>query len=216
MSARRVSHAAALLAAASLVAMVAEPAVASAQGGPGYDDQGPPQDQYAQAAPPYQGQYAPPPYSRAGDDYQAQYAAWEMQNCVIARSNNTAAGAILGGAAGALLGFSLAGWAARGAWALFGGVMGSAVGAAVGSSAGSASCPHGYALRSGAPPFYYGPAYGYGAPAYAPAPYAYAPPRPYYAGAPSYAGAPRGRWVWDGRWVWRPWAAPGYGARPYP
>jgi hypothetical protein len=132
-------------------------------------------------------------------DYQARYAQWSAQtraaqapppgeSCGSQRSTNIATGAIIGGVAGALLGFSLAGWAVRGAWALFGGSVGLAAGAALGSSATNADCQRGYA-RGPVRPEYYGsgPAYGYGrAPAYA-SPYQGYGPDPRYYRRPVYA-----------------------------
>jgi len=163
----------------------------------------PPPGQYGSPPPP---QYAPPPQSpgwqggNAGDyqpsygEAQARYYQSLAQNCTSQHNSNTAAGLIFGGAAGALLGFSLAGWAARGAWALFGGTMGATLGAALGSSANSGSCQNGYA--------YAGPAYG---------PVGYAPPA--YPVGPSYGPAPSGGWMWTGeRWVHRPYR---YGYRPW-
>ena len=105
---------------------------------------------------------------------------------------------------GALLAGSIAGWAARGAWVLFGGSVGLAAGATIGATSSAPGCPEGYAVRAGAPPFYYrGPAYAYQAPAYRPA---YEPE--YYAPRPAYR--PNGGWYWDGyRWVRRyPYAPP--------
>lgn len=173
--------------------------------------QSPPAPQY-QSPPPPQGQYAPPLtantaeynnwlYQQTLHDYRARYALWlaETQapppahwayDCESHRSGNIAAGAIFGGVAGALLGASLAGWAARGAWALFGGSVGLTAGAAIGASATPAYCQGGYA--GGGPGYYHaGPAYGppayyrpypgyyYHPPAYRPAPYG-SVPDPYY------------------------------------
>lgn len=164
--------------------------------------QSPPPPQY-QSPPPPQGQYAPQAaaagaadynnwlYQQTLRDYRARYAQWSAQtraaqaprpseSCGSQRSTNIATGAIVGGVAGALLGLSLAGWAVRGAWALFGGSIGLAAGAALGSTATNADCQRGYARGPGSPE-YYGSGPGYGrAPAYA-SPYrGYAPdPRPY-------------------------------------
>lgn len=162
----------------------------------------PPQYQY-QSPPPPQAQLAPQApaagdynnwlYQQALRDYRARYAQWSAQSrvaqapppsesCGSQRSTNIATGAIIGGVAGALLGFSLAGWAVRGAWALFGGSVGLAAGAALGSSATNADCQRGYARGPGRPDYYGpGPGYGYGrAPAYA-SPYrGYAPDPRYY------------------------------------
>jgi hypothetical protein len=172
-----------------------------------------PQDQYA-PAPPDAGYNSSPAYQQTYQDYRARYDEWAMQNCVTERNNNVAAGAIFGGVAGALMGFSLAGWAARGAWALFGGSVGMAAGAAIAGSSQPGSCPNGYAVRAGAPAFNTGgPAYAYGgyyaAPAYAPRPY--------------YGPRPYSPWVWvNGRWVRRGYGyhrplyrPPGYEPAPY-
>jgi len=185
-----------VLAALSAVTMVIEPSAASAQSAPyAYGQNGAPPAQYAP-----QPQAAPPDYNA----YRQQYAEWEMHNCVTQHSNNIATGAIIGGVAGVLMGASIAGWAARGAWMLFGGSLGLTAGAAIGASSTAPGCPSGYAVRNDAPPFTYaGPRYGYGAPAqyYAPA---YVPPQS-YAPAQYYAPLPNRGWVWDGyRWVRRP------------
>lgn len=214
-----------MLAVLSTAAMVVEPAAASAQSAPyAYDQngappanyqgppppqpQGPPPTPYHASPPPAQSGYAPPPaqygapgyngggYQQNYRDYQAQYAQWSAQNCTTQHSNNIAAGAIIGGVAGALMAASIAGWAVRGAWVLFGGSLGLTAGALIGASTSAPGCPSGYAVRSGAPPFYYGgPAYPeggyYSQPAYAPARY--------------YGPGPSRDWMWmDGRWVRRP------------
>jgi hypothetical protein len=213
------ARSAALLALMASAALVAEPTALAAQSA--YQSAPPPAPyapaqyapaQYSAPAAPAQyapAQYAPPAqaapdpggmaYQQAYADYRAQYAQWADRNCVTNHANNIAAGAIIGGVAGALMFGSVAGWAARGAWVLFGGSLGLGLGAAVGASSNAPGCPTGYGVRSGAPPFYYGgPAYSYGQP-YAPAPYA---PQPYYRPA-------NGGWVWDGyRWVQRPQAYP--------
>ena len=118
------------------------------------------------------------------------------------RTGNTAAGAIVGGALGAIAGAALTGGHSSGA--LAGGAVGALTGAAVGSSEPT-SCPPGYVVRAGAPVFAYaGPAYDPGlAPAW------YQP------------------WVWVGdRWVYYPyryayWFGPAYPhghwvGRPWP
>ncbi len=159
----------------------------------GYD-QGPPPG-YNNAVPP-QGQYAPPPPgadSRSYDsqtqqydrDYAARYSAWAAQNCIDRRHNNAAAGAIIGGVLGALVGSAAAGRHDRGGGAVVGGVLGAGAGAAIGSSSTDPrGCPPGYVVRDGAPGFYFaGPAYG-----------------PAYWGPAWYQP-----WVWaDGRWVYHP------------
>ena len=172
----------------------------------GYDqDQGPPQGYY-NAAPP-QGQYAPPPPggSRYYDnrsqqydqDYAARYSDWAAQNCVDRRNTNTAAGAIIGGVLGAVIGSNVAGRGDRGAGTVVGGVLGAGAGAAIGNaSTDSRGCPPGYVVRAGAPVFYYGggPAYGpgyWGPSWYNPwvwsgGRYVYTPYRRWYYGHPNY------------------------------
>ncbi len=171
---------------------------------------GPPAESWAGAPPPRQ--YAPPPQTAGGPDFggsghyappyqpayaeqQARYAQWAAQNCASQHNNNATAGAIFGGVAGALMGFSLAGWAARGAWTLFGGTMGAALGSVVGSSTNNDACRNGQAAWAGT--------------AYGPGPVAYAPP--VYAAGPAWRPAPTGPWVWTGdHWAHRPY---GYGYR---
>jgi hypothetical protein len=175
----------------------------------GYD-QGPPPG-YNQAPPPgynqapSQGQYAPPPPGGAyngqaqqyDQDYAARYSAWAAQYCVDRRNNNTAAGAIIGGVLGAVIGSSVAGRHDRGGGAIVGGVLGAGAGAAVGSSStDTRGCPPGYVIRAGAPVFYYG-----GGPAYGPA----------YWG-PSWYNP----WVWSGgRYVYTPYRRWYYGHPGY-
>ncbi len=256
----RCARVGALLATVSTVAMLVEPAAASAQSAPnGYYQNGAPPpgtegwegalqgDQYTQAGPPppepyaasrqdpygpsqgrygapFQGEYPPADdagrqvynpgyYPQYAGGYQAQYAQWAAQNCFVQHRNNTVAGAVIGGVAGVVLGASLAGWAARGAWVLLGGSLGATAGAAIGASSSTGYCPQGYAVRPGAPPPYYG------GPAYGPGPAAYYA-RPAYAPYPSYRRAPYRPWVWAGdRWVYRPhpdeYRRPGYGDPGY-
>ena len=142
------------------------------------------------------------PDQAAGQAYAAQYARWAAQNCVDQRTGNTAAGAIVGGALGAITGAALTG--GQGSGALAGGAVGALTGAAVGSTTPT-SCPPGYVVRAGAPVFVYaGPAYDPGL-----APPWYQP------------------WVWVGdRWVYYPyryayWFGPAYPrghwvGRPWP
>ena len=220
MTARRFTKAAGLgLAAISAVTMIADATLASAQPQQGYDNSGQYDNgQYGDPAPP-QGQYAPPPpgydnqggayddqSQRTDDDYSQRYAGWAAQNCVDQRNNNTAAGAIIGGILGAVVGSSIAGRGDRGAGAVVGGALGAGTGAAIGSnSSGGAGCPPGYVVRGGAPAFYYG---GYG-------------PGVVYAGPSWYRP-----WVWaGGRWTYRPYRSwywnhrnywrPGWRGRPW-
>jgi hypothetical protein len=141
----------------------------------GYDqgyNQAPPQgyDQgYNQAPPPG---YNQAPYGqpnggaydsrsqRYDDDYAQRYSAWAAQYCVDRRNNNTAAGAVIGGILGALIGSGVAGHHERGQGAVVGGVLGAGAGAVVGSSStDSSQCPPGYAMSPGAPVFAYGGPY---------------------------------------------------------
>jgi hypothetical protein len=125
------------------------------------------------------------PDARAQDDqYSYQAEQWAAENCVAERANNEAAGAVIGGILGALIGSGAAGRYHRGAGAVVGGALGATAGAAIGASAGSnPNCPPGYVLRDGAQPFY--------ADVYGPVPYA----------------APVGYdpWIWyGGHWIYRP------------
>jgi hypothetical protein len=179
----------------------------------------PPPDSPPPAAPPA-GQYAPPPpgaeasgssyddqsqqYDR---DYADRYSRWAADNCVDRRNNNTAAGAIIGGVLGAIIGSNASGRHDRGAGTVVGGALGATAGAAIGANSGaSAACPPGYMVRSGAPVF------AYGGPAY--------PPEVVY--GPGWYNP----WVWaGGRWVYRPYRywywnnraywRPGWRAGPY-
>jgi hypothetical protein len=144
---------------------------------PQYPSPPPPRAQYAPAqAPANEADYNNWLYRQAMRDYHARYAQWYAHNaasqgpaaesCNSQRNTNVAAGAIFGGVAGALLGASLAGWAARGAWALFGGSVGLTAGAMLGASATPENCEHRYAARSRGPG-YYEAGSAYGPPAYA-------------------------------------------------
>jgi len=181
-------------------------------GGQGNGQYGPDQD-----VPP-QGQYAPPPPgyqdngasydNRAQQDdraYGQRYSQWAAQYCVDRRNNNTAAGAIIGGVFGAVLGAGIAGPRNAGAGALVGGALGAGTGAAIGSSSSAgAGCPPGYVIRAGAPAFYYG-GYGPGV-VYAPAWY-----RPWVWSGGRWTYYPYRSWYWSHRSYWRP----GWRGRPY-
>lgn len=223
---RQLPARAAVLALVAATAFVIQPAVASAQAAPP-PPPGPPAPAYApapaapQAAPGPGGDYNSWAYQQDYQNYRNQYAAWAEQNCVTKHQNNIATGAIVGGVFGALLAGSIAGWAARGAWILFGGSLGLGVGAAVGAATSAPGCPNGYFVRAGAPPFAYsGPAYAYRPPAYGPD---YGPA--YYATQPTYGSSyyaprpawrPNGGWYWDGyRWVRRPYQNYYYRPAPY-
>lgn len=214
MSTRRMATTGAVLASISVAALVGSAFSASAQPydqpQQGYyqgqqrdqDDQGGYQQGYDQGPPPGynaappEGQYAPPPpganggaydsrYQQYDRDYAGRYSAWAAQNCVDRRNNNTAAGAIIGGVLGAVIGSSVAGHHERGEGAVVGGVLGAGAGAAIGSSSSDTrGCPPGYVIRSGAPAFYYGGP-GYGAAYYGPSWY--------------------NPWIWSGgQWVYHP------------
>jgi hypothetical protein len=215
----------ACLAAISTVTMLADATVAIAQPDQGYnngqynngqyDNSGPPPGQYGDPNPP-QGQYAPPPpgydngdatyddqSQQADQDYAQRYSAWAAQYCVDQRNNNTAAGAIIGGVFGAVLGSAIAGRGSHAAGAVVGGALGAGTGAAIGSSSGApGGCPPGYVVRSGAPGFYYA-----GGPVYAgPAWY-----RPWVFTGGRWIYHPYRYWYWNHRNYWRP----GWRGRPF-
>ena len=176
------------------------------QGGPPPDDNGgPPPDGYydngqppppppgydGSAPPPPPPGYQPPPESaqqQAQDQRYAQYAqTWAQQNCVKSHGN-VAAGAVIGGIFGALLGSAIGGPGHHGGGAAVGAVIGGTSGAAIAADSGgnetSPGCPPGYVVRGGAPDFYYA---GYGGP------YVYAAPGWYRP------------WIWyGGQWTYRP------------
>ena len=138
---------------------------------PGYNPQGGP-NQNLQPPPGYTAQDAQ--QDAAQRAYDAQYAAsaqrWFQANCIRQEQNRTAAGAIVGGILGAVIGGSVAGRHDRGAGVVVGGALGAVAGGAVANSSGP-GCPAGYVLRSGAPAFYYapppgGPEYVYDAPSW--------------------------------------------------
>jgi hypothetical protein len=182
-------------------------APAWAQDGYGPPPPPPPPDQGYQGGPPSDqsdqgGPYSvPPPPGYNENDAQAEqspqalqqdeqysYAAeqWAAANCVQQQQNSTAAGAVIGGILGAILGGAAAGRYDRGAGIVAGGALGAVAGGAIGSSsaAQNPNCPPGYALRGGADPFYPGPVYG---------PIVYAAPGWY------------DPWLWyGGHWIYRP------------
>lgn len=178
----------------------------------------PPSGPYPQSAPP-SGQYAPPPpgYEQNGDvydeaaqryddDYGRRYAAWAATYCVRRQHDDTARDAVIGGAAGAVLGGLLSGRHHRAQGVIVGGAVGAGTGALIGSShQAPGGCPPGYVLRGGAPSF------AYGAPA----------------GAVFWAPRWYNPWIWyGGHWVYRPYRdwyfthggpywAPGWRPGPY-
>lgn len=97
--------------------------------------------------------------------------------CQPSNPNAPIEGALIGGAAGALLGSAIAGHHHKGDGAVVGGVGGAVVGAMVGSNSNQPSCPEGYAYV--APP--QGPPGPPPPPAYA---YPSAPPGDFWYGAP--------------------------------
>lgn len=188
---------------AAALAMTASSLPAMAQ--PAYPPPPPPPDQGAgpppgyQPGPAYGDSNVPPPEgwspqqgnydnSPQAQDEDARYAQavqqWSAENCVQQRNNNAAAGAIVGGVLGALVGSSIAGRGNHAAGAVFGGATGAIAGASIGASQTSPGCPPGYVVREGAPPmpaFVFVGGYGYVAP-------------------PGYRP-----WIWvGGRWVYRP------------
>ena len=210
MNNRRNATLAGSLAAISALAMICEAGAAGAQPAPGG---------YAQPAPP-QGQYAPPPSgsetsgsaydSRAQQydrDYADRYSQWAAQYCVDRRNNNTAAGAIIGGVLGAVIGSGLAGRGDRGGGAVVGGLVGGTAGAAIGaSSSPGANCPPGYVVRAGAPAFYYGAAAYDPGVIYGPSWY-----QPWVWVGGIWVYRPYRYWYWQNRGYWRP----GWRAGPY-
>lgn len=151
--------------------------------------QQPYQDPALQPPPGYTAQDAQRDASPAERQYDQQYAAaaeaWSQANCVRQEQNRTAAGAIIGGVLGAVIGSSVAGRYDRGAGAVVGGGLGAIAGGAIANSQGP-GCPPGFVVRPGAPAFVYGPPPGasvvvYDAPAW------YNP------------------WIWyNGAWIYRP------------
>jgi hypothetical protein len=151
--------------------------------------QGPYQDPALQPPPGYSAEDAQRDATPAERDYDRRYAAaaeaWSQANCVRQEENRTAAGAIIGGVLGAVIGSNIAGGRDRGAGAIVGGALGAVAGGAIANSSGP-GCPPGFALRGGAPAFYYGPPPG-GAVVVYDAPTWYNP------------------WIWyDGAWIYRP------------
>jgi hypothetical protein len=126
----------------------------------GYSQQGYQQDPALEPPPGYSAQDAQRDATPAERAYDQQYAsaaeAWSEANCVRQEQNRTAAGAIIGGVLGAVIGSAAAGRHDRGAGAIVGGGLGAIAGGAIANSSGP-GCPPGFALRSGAPAFYAGP-----------------------------------------------------------
>jgi hypothetical protein len=111
--------------------------------------------------------------------------------------NRTTAGAIIGGVLGAVIGSSVAGRYDRGAGAVVGGGLGALAGGAIANSQGP-GCPPGFALRSGAPAFVYGPPPGGVAVVY---------------DEPTWYNP----WLWyNGAWIYRPYPYHRYWGEHYP
>ena len=198
------------LALSSGLAMVAQATVATAQ----------PADYYRGDVAPPQGSYAEPPPGYTDDgsayyddraqqydrDYADRYSAWAAQNCVNERNNNAAAGAIIGGVLGAVVGSNAAGRHNRTGGAIVGGAIGATAGASIGANSGrGAYCPPGYVVRSGAPAFVYaGPGYGtyYAGPGWY---------NPWVFTGGRYVYRPYRYWYWHHKNYWKP----GWRAKPW-
>ncbi|HLK23929.1 MAG TPA: hypothetical protein VKT30_04655 [Caulobacteraceae bacterium] len=160
--------------AAALAVTTALGAVAPAWAQDGYGPPPPP------PGPGYQGgpYNMPPPEGYSAEDqrydesqqareederYSYEAERWAAANCIAARENSTAAGAVIGGILGAVIGGAAAGRYDRGAGIVAGGALGALAGGAIGNAQASENnpnCPPGYVLREGAPAFYPGPVYG--------------------------------------------------------
>jgi hypothetical protein len=172
----------------------------------------PPPQAYQQQ--PYQGPALQPPpgytaqdaqrdASAAEREYDRRYAAaaeaWSAANCVRQEQNRTAAGAIIGGVLGAVIGSAAAGRHDRGAGAIVGGGLGAIAGGAIAANQGQGpGCPPGLVLRTGAPAFYYAPPPGAAVVVYD-APTWYNPWIPY-----------------GGGWIYRPYPYHRYWSAHYP
>jgi uncharacterized protein YcfJ len=181
----------------ALAAATALTGVAPAWAQDGYGPP-PPPDQSYQGGPynvppppgysPDAAQYDQSADARAQDDrYSYEAERWAAANCIAQRENSTAAGAVIGGILGAIVGGAAAGRYDRGAGIVAGGALGAVAGGAIGNASAAENnpnCPPGYVLRDGAEPFYAGPVYGdvvYEAPGW------YDP------------------WLWyGGHWIYRP------------
>lgn len=168
----------------------------------GYQQQQQPyQDPALQPPPGYSPQDAQRDASPAERQYDQQYAAaaeaWSQANCVRQEQNRTAAGAIIGGVLGAVIGSNLAGGRDRGAGAVVGGALGAVAGGAVANNAGP-GCPPGFVVRTGAPAFYYGPPPGSTVVIY---------------DQPTWYNP----WIWyNGAWIYRPYPYHRYWREHYP
>lgn len=177
---------------------------------PGYQGSPPPgyqgapqpgvyQDPALQPPPGYSQEDAQRDAAEAARNYDRGYAAaaeqWSSANCVRQEQNRTAAGSIIGGVLGAVIGSNLVGGRDRGAGAVVGGALGAVAGGALANNAGP-GCPPGFVLRPGAPAFYYAPPSGV-----------------YVYDAPGWYNP----WLWyDGRWIYRPYPYHRYWYEHYP
>ena len=146
-------------------------------------------DPALQPPPGYSAEDAQRDASGAARAYDQQYAAaaeaWSQANCVRQEQNRTAAGAIIGGVLGAVIGSAAAGRHEAGAGAIVGGGLGAVAGGAIANSSGP-GCPPGFVVRAGAPAFAYAPPPG-------PAVVVYDAPTWY------------NPWIWyNGAWIYRP------------
>ncbi len=207
MQSKVMSRTAAILGLVSGAAMLAQAPMAAAQN---YGNQG----DYREPTPP-QGSYAEPPpgYEQSGSyyddkaqdydrDYADRYSNWARDNCVNERNNGAAAGAIIGGVLGAVAGSNMAGRHDRTGGAIVGGALGATAGASIGASAGSGSCPPGYAVRRGAPAFYYSGGTYYAGPSWY---------NPWVFTGGRYVYHPYRYWYWNHKKYWKP----GYRAKPW-
>ena len=166
----------------------------------GYQQQ-PYQDPALQPPPGYSAQDAQRDASPAEREYDRQYAAaaeqWSAANCIRQEQNRTAAGAIIGGVLGAVIGSNIAGGRDRGAGAVVGGALGAVAGGAIANGQGP-GCPPGFVLRSGAPGFYYAPPPGASVVLY---------------DEPTWYNP----WIWyGGAWIYRPYPYHRYWGEHYP
>ena len=165
----------------------------------GYNSQQP--DPALQPPPGYSQQDAQRDATQAERDADRRYAAaaeaWSQANCVRQEQNRTAAGAIIGGVLGAVIGSNVTRGRDRGAGAVVGGALGAVAGGAIANNQGP-GCPPGFVIRSGAPGFYYGPPPGAAVVVY---------------DAPTWYNP----WLWyDGAWVYRPYPYHRYWGEHYP
>lgn len=202
MQSKAMGRVAAVLGLVSGVAMLAQAPLATAQD---YQGDPTPPGGYAEPPPGYdQGDATYDDQAQQYDrDYAQRYSEWSAENCVNQRNNNAAAGAIIGGVLGAVIGSNAAGRHDRTGGAVVGGALGATAGASIGANSGAGgACPPGYVVRAGAPAFYYG-----GGPYYAgPAWY-----NPWVFVGGRYVYHPYRYWYWNHRNYWKP----GFRGRPF-